>query len=311
MLPQVITQSEEFGHSFHGGDCIKVLLNGQRLNKNFDMTKARSCGMVCRQGKTMGLYEETIKKVWELFKKSGETQASFAARIGVSQGTISNLQNPEKGSLKFNNLAKMLEEFGATISFPDQQNTSDNHTAREVCFVTPKVTGLQEYKDVEARLEPPNADDFLAVPLVDQAVAAGPGLIPSHPEIEWMMVYAPALPRQSRSMCAVWIGRNQNSMVPTLHPRDIVLIDKSVIRDGMMDPRPPGNIYLVQEPDGGLAIKRVMFERKKDDLQLVFYSDNAVEHPPRTYKLIEDFEGNMHNALIGWVIWAWTDVTRK
>lgn len=146
----------------------------------------------------------------------------------------------------------------------------------------------------------------------EQAVAAGPGLIPEHPELEWMIVYAHALPRVSRNLCAVRVGKKQDSMVPTLHPEDILLIDKGVISDNMMEPYPPGNIFLVQEPspDNGLAVKRVLFERGNKSMRLVFYSDNTAAHPPKTCDFAE-FDHNIHHALIGRVVWAWSDMTRK
>jgi phage repressor protein C with HTH and peptisase S24 domain len=47
---------------------------------------------------------------------------------------------------------------------------------------------------------------------------------------------------------AVSIGKGEVSMVPTLHPGDIVLVDRAE-----KAPDPPGKIMLVCEPDGGCA----------------------------------------------------------
>jgi len=255
-----------------------------------------------------GLYDKANRFLKMNVGKDRRVQQIQLAEIsGVNQTAISNQIN-ESSKISGDKLLALLEGMGVQLVFPDEQQS----TSKEVCFVDPRITGIKEYNGFETRITPPNADEFLAVPFVEQAVAAGPGLIPEHRAPDWMIVHSPSLPRVSRNLCAVRVGKNQDSMVPTLHPDDILLIDKGVVSDNMMEPHPPGNIFLVQEPapDCGLAVKRVLFEQGRQSMRIVFYSDNTIAHPPRTYDFTE-FENNIHNALIGRVVWAWSDMTRK
>ncbi len=96
-------------------------------------------------------------------------------------------------------------------------------------------------------------------------------------------------------------------MMPPINPGDILLIDKADYK-----PEPEGKIMLVIDPDGGEAIKRVSWRRRKGDDQITFYSDNAQEYPPVTYHLKEDYDANeWPRALAGRVVWAWSDMTKR
>lgn len=272
------------------------------------------CSEVCHT-EIMGFYEDFMahldSRIGEDKKWPNTNQAAKALDVAPIQ-----LDRYLKGERKtfIQALGKIIDGLGAKLIAADNEEMA-RPSVREVCFISPRVTGVAEYDGIEAHVQP-DADNYVAVPLVEQRVAAGPGLIPEHNIEDWMIVYTPALPilPGMRSLAAVRIGPGQTSMVPTLHPGDICLVDRRPIQD---EPRPPGNIYLVQEPvetegeSPALAIKRVVFEHGRKDLRLQFYSDNAVEHPPRSYGLKERYGGEIHRAIVGRVVWAWTDVTRK
>ena len=100
------------------------------------------------------------------------------------------------------------------------------------------------------------------------------------------------------------------SMVPTLKPQDIVLVDRQD-KDVMNF---KGRIMLVLDPfDGSGKIKRVAAENqpKKRDYRITYYSDNAAENPPEVYSLMEDFDGDWNKSIVGRVVWAWSDVSCK
>ena len=40
-------------------------------------------------------------------------------------------------------------------------------------------------------------------------------------------------------------------------------------------------------------------------------SENAAHNPPETYNKNKDFNGDLNNAIVGRVIWAWMDVRDK
>ena len=144
------------------------------------------------------------------------------------------------------------------------------------------------------------------MPLVEE-VGAGPGLIPQGELLSWFLVYRhqDAI-RYRRDLIAVRIGKRSTSMLPILHPGDVVLVDRQD-RDVMT----PGRIMLVMDPDGAGMIKRVAVEEVKSerDWRIVFYSDNVANHPPIVYSLREDFLGDWDRAVVGRAIRAWSDIS--
>ena len=178
--------------------------------------------------------------------------------------------------------------------------TTEKEAAREVCFVNAKIVPAGEH------VAPPQAEDYIAAPLVGE-VGAGPGYVAQDDVESWFLVYKHvAAIRQRSDLIAVEIGKSSTSMLPLLHPGDIVLVD----RDDQ-DVEHPGHIMLVRDPDGAGMIKRVAMNKDGTDWTLQFYSDNAAKNPPMTYKLGEDYESDITKAIVGRVIWAWSDVRNK
>ena len=99
-------------------------------------------------------------------------------------------------------------------------------------------------------------------------------------------------------------------MVPTLHPQDIVLVDKDDFR-----PTPEGSIFLIREPgpDAEVAVKRVYTQVRDGDTLLNFVSDNPDKksYPLAVYSLERDYQGDLKQAIVGRVVWSWSDMTRK
>ncbi len=222
----------------------------------------------------------------------------MADELGVDPSQLNRFLKRERG-LNADSLGKILDGLDARVNFPDEPADA----AMEVCFVAPaKVSTGQESFD-------PVPEDYLAVPLAASPVAAGPGLIPEDKIESWVLVWRHHESVRFRSnLVAVQVGKNEMSMVPTLHPGDIVLVDRND-----RDPVPAGKIMLVCEPgqEGGVMVKRVNTKRLEDDIELIFYSDNSREFPPMTYRLERDYDGDITRAIGGNVVWAWSDMTRK
>jgi phage repressor protein C with HTH and peptisase S24 domain len=100
-------------------------------------------------------------------------------------------------------------------------------------------------------------------------------------------------------------------MIPTLHPLDIVLVDREDWGE-QTGYAPPGNIFLVREPgqEGGAMVKRISMAGRGDLATITFYSDNATEYTPETYHLTQ-YDHEPRRAIVGRVIWAWADLSRK
>lgn len=214
--------------------------------------------------------------------------------LGITTSTLwrwiktDNLPNVEK-------LIPVFEALQIKLTTPQHPEPS-----KEVCFINAKIINTENCQ------EKPEAEDYLAVPVVDE-VGAGPGIIPQNQLLSWFLVYRhqPAV-RYRTNLLAVQIGKNSTSMLPTLKPSDIVLID----RDDK-DVKKSGRMFLVMDGDGAGKIKRVAVEDIKNDCRIVYYSDNAADNPPEIYSLKEDFYGDWNRCIVGKVIWAWSDVSDK
>jgi hypothetical protein len=204
-----------------------------------------------------------------------------------------------KSSPSSKTLMTWLDQLGARIVFPDEKHD----TTCEVRFVAPRMV------QVNGDPNPPVPDDYIAVPMARGAVAAGAGLVPSDEIHDWVLVARNQDAIRFRTnLIAVRIDRGMDSMAPTLHPGDIVLVDKDDFKDKF---DAPGNIFLVREPDHSVAVKRVVIKGKNGDTTLTFYSDNVTLYPPQNYSLNEDYAGDISRAIVGRCVWSWADMRKK
>ena len=196
-------------------------------------------------------------------------------------------------------ISPVLEELKATVVLPS--NLPAAPQSREICFVNAKLMPAGE------RVEPPQAEDYLAAPLVGE-VGAGPGYVDQGEILSWFLVYRHALPAGHTSdLIAVQIGDRSTSMQPTLYPGDIVLVDRGDTRISHA-----GRMMLVRDLDDGTGmVKRVAIQPGRDDALLIYYSDNAAEYEPVIFSVRNDLDGDLNKAIVGRVIWAWSDVRNK
>ncbi|MDR2893559.1 MAG: S24/S26 family peptidase [Deltaproteobacteria bacterium] len=234
----------------------------------------------------------------------------FSSQIGEGQTFASKaemarfLDLPQTQATKFFNFLKGADtQYTAVLDWFDRLGGKllppDQDQSRAVCFVNAKLSASG------ASLTPPQAEDYIAVPLVEEA-GAGLGVIQQEQISSWFMVWRHQESIRNKSnLIAVRMGKHSSSMEPTLHPGDIVLINRS-------DTEPvTGRMYLVMDPDGVGKIQRVSAQHmpKDRDYRLTFYSDNAAAYPPEVYNLNQDFKGDWSRAIVGRVLWAWSDVS--
>lgn len=101
-----------------------------------------------------------------------------------------------------------------------------------------------------------------------------------------------------QDLIAVEVTSNRGCMIPTFNSGDLLIID---INECIPHP-PPGNIYLVQEPNSRHAyIKRVKSQRKRGKDFLIYYCDNP-EFGPDIFNVDNDYEGKLVNGLKGKVV---------
>lgn len=189
-----------------------------------------------------------------------------------------------------------VAQLGGKLVLPDGKGD----TGRDVCFVDARIVPAGDGQNA------PTAEDYLAVPLVEE-VGAGPGIIPQGELLSWFLIYRhQQAVRYRRDLIAVQIGKQSTSMLPTLAPGDIVLVDRQD-RDVTL----PGHIMLVMDPEGAGKVKRVATEERGRDFRITYYSDNAASNPPEVYSLRDDFLNDWEKVIVGRVIWAWSDISEK
>jgi transcriptional regulator with XRE-family HTH domain len=248
----------------------------------------------------MNMVEKVKQGIARLARDHGGPSA-LAEKSGVGQPNISKFLSG-KAIPRFDTVARLLETLGAKLLFPDEERD----TTRTVVFVSPKRSGSAA--DSPAGPVPEN---YMAIPLAQGGVAAGPGLIPEDAVRGWVLAMKDQSSiRYRTNLVALEVGKGQESMVPTLHPMDIVLVDRDDFR-----PEPDGSIFLVREPgpDAEVAVKRVYVSRKDGHTLVTFVSDNPDKrsYPPSVHSLESDYQGDLRRAIVGRVVWAWSDMTRK
>lgn len=241
--------------------------------------------------------DDFFEIIRQRIKEAGFSQNQFAKDAGIQQGSLSRFLKGEQASLSGDSVAKILKFFGAKLVFPGEEAAEPD---KDVCFVNARLVPAGE------GIEPPQAEDYIAAPLVGE-VGAGPGYIPQDEVKSWFLAYRhlPAV-RHRRNLLAVEIGKNSDSMLPTLNPGDIVLVDRD---DRNVEHS--GHMMLVLDPDGAGMIKRVSVREEGNDFHITFYSDNSLKHPPLVYSLREDYLDDWDRAIVGRAIWAWSDIREK
>ncbi|MDL2315689.1 peptidase S24 [Desulfovibrio sp. OttesenSCG-928-A18] len=252
--------------------------------------------------KSMTFYEDLINGLKSSISSDFDGKPSrLAILAGTHTSTLTRLLGGERQKW-LNLIARIADSAGLKIV---SARGSGSEQTREVCFIDAKVVHSG------SSLPPPYAESYLAVPLASEA-GAGPGILPADELKSWVLVYRHLRSIARRSnLIAVEIGKYSRSMVPLLHPGDIVLVDLDDWgQDGYSS---PGNIFLVREPgqEGGGKVKRVSVSGKGDNAIINYYSDNVHENEPEPYFLQQDFDGDLRKAIVGKVVWAWTDLSRK
>ena len=242
------------------------------------------------------MYEQALNLITDYVDNEHRGNVAAASRVlGVNAAALYRWYHRDRVPNGLD-MAKMLEAIGARL-LPPQETM-----AREVCFVDAKIAPAGD------NLPPPESEDYFAVPLVEE-VGAGQGLIAQGELISWLLVWRWQESIRHRSnLIAVRLAKDAESMVPMLHPGDIVLIDR-----GERSIQTNGRMWLVLDPlDGSGKIKRVNAKFLADikDTRITYYSDNP-DYPPEIYSLRGDFMNDWDRAIAGRVIWAWSDISNK
>lgn len=254
---------------------------------------------IYKQEKDMGLYEEIQAGVSRIAKSRYGSVNAMCKALGLPQPKMSRLLG--KGSVPAADFAaETLDKLGVRLIWPDQVR----ETSQDVVFVD-----YETAQTATAALKvAPKAENYRAIPLTSEDVAAGIGLVPDDSIQGWVLLWRhiPALMTR-RNLVASKIGNNQRSMTPVLHPGDYVVIDRD---DISVPDSPHGNVFLVRDPHNGLTVKRVRVQSRAGHTMLVLYSENP-EYPPEIIDLTADYDDDFSRAIVGRVVYSWSDMTKK
>ena len=143
------------------------------------------------------------------------------------------------------------------------------------------------------------SENYYAVPLVEGPIAAGyAGLIPGDYVSDLVWVYKPELgARQHHNLRAVRLGKDADSMEPTIYRRSIVIIDPTETQY-----LPEGHIMPYGWIEKGVAPSSE-FSR--------LTSIGSWSRITQNYDPIAIEKTRIPNIIIGRVIWSWTSWVRE
>ena len=148
---------------------------------------------------------------------------------------------------------------------------------------------------------PTTIEGFVALPLLANPIAAGqPLAIAPDPDRDRTLSFRETVVRKFTRPICLRIGPREESMLPTLEPGDVLVIDQN--HDRRRSPK-AGHIYAVNfgplTGDEGGAVKRIDLSGS----MLVVTSDNMNKraYPPQAFNVTDV---DLLDALVGEVVWT-------
>ncbi len=200
---------------------------------------------------------ELTNRIGEIFRESGLTQEKFAAKLGVNLSTLSNyLLRKRRPSVEF--IVRLCNSFDVSPSW----------------LLLGRGSAVSGGPGKDAR--------FFFVPVLESRVTAGPegellceNVSDSYPFQHWWIERLVGKdPHRQESLRLVRI--RGDSMTPTINPGEMALVDTGEAERTKVR---PGKIYLVRQPDGGVAVKRLVLNENPTRPSLVCMSDNPSFQP--------------------------------
>ena len=156
---------------------------------------------------------------------------------------------------------------------------------------------VQRYRRRGIQIDPNAMPEFSAVPLLTSRIAAGKPLEISG-EASAFLAFTPSTLKGLLDPVCVRVGPREESMIPTIHPKDTLLLDLNEDRRR----RPSaGGIYALNVEVGGAVggtVKRV----ELCDRHLVLVADNTDRERFPT-AIVPVTERNLLDVIVGEVVW--------
>ena len=215
------------------------------------------------------------------------TQAALARATGQSEANISRwLSGSATPTLK--KLEPILMKLGVRLILPGENGAS-------------AALHFQEPQPESCVAEFP----FRSVPLMGEVGSGGSGLERAEKTSQWLP--APDRNATPGELWAMRASAQDHSMLPTIRPGDVVLIDRALVQEPCEE-----DIYLVKQPPGeggGYLLKRVCLKRLRKETVVILYSDNAkAGYSPIIYDLSEYPQKALADVIMGRATHIWSDI---
>jgi transcriptional regulator with XRE-family HTH domain len=151
-----------------------------------------------------------------------------------------------------------------------------------------------------------DADQYSLIPLLESKVTAGPEGEIVYDEVSdylpfkrwWVEKLVGKGDEHAKALILTKV--RGDSMVPTINPGEIALVDTHENeRIKIID----GKLYLILQPDGTVALKRVVLSSEANQLKLVCMSDNTTGFY-RTYYIMIEPSKRLTHYILGRLRWA-------
>lgn len=214
--------------------------------------------------------------------------AKLARATGISGANISRWVNGVQVP-KMAQIEPLLELLGVSFQIPDVQPMP----SKDVHFVSPQILPAGE------GMEPPSAEDVLAIPIVPELLAKK-GIVSPIDLQGWFMVpkNTPSI-RYKKDLLAVVKDPDVNKQEPFIAGGDIVIVDRDDCEPGR------GDFMLVSDPKGRGMVCRV--SETQDGDGLTFFSDSKIQ-APMVFSIKKDYGGDPRRAIIGRVLFGWCNL---
>lgn len=223
------------------------------------------------------------QKVAELRHKRGWTQGDLAAAVGVSQGSIGNIESGIRTNPRAATVLGIAKALGVS---PQWLQSDDGEMLPTPVPTTSNISPSPGYAPGEA---------IVRVPVLANAGSMGTGNDLLHDDVlvgqidlseQWLSRrIKPTSPQALR-----FVHAYGDSMSPTFEDGDVLLVDT-----GMRDPRHIDGVYVLSASDR-LYIKRV---QSRLDGTTEISSDNPA------VKTVDVLNGGNAIDVLGRVVWCW------
>lgn len=214
--------------------------------------------------------------------KGADGRKVFASKINTSHKTIERWESKKAENIPQGDVLKRILE-----AFPEKNiNINWLLTGQGEPFPGareqfPEICGPEE-PAIPPSEGTVTRESYILIPEVEGRVTAGPegGLLYDEPVDHYPFKKTWVLRKfgrdQARHKALVLVRVTGDSMVPTINPGELVLVDawepeRLQIKDG--------SIYLVRMPDGMITVKRLILNRQDGEVSLVCLSDNPSFKP--------------------------------